>query len=180
MNKNVAFIGYRTSGKTTVSRALAKRTGWPRIEFDRLLEQHMGMSIPIVIQRLGWDAFRCYESRLIDRHLDRERTILDLGGGAVLAEATMRRLGRRALVVFLDCPEQTVIARMREDRRRRIGRPPLTGLDLEQEIHEILALRLPLYRRYADLTIDTSVSAPDRCVSTIINTLSLFTEKEAS
>ena len=176
MKTNVAFVGYRTSGKTTVSRALAARTGWARLEFDRLLEQHMGMTIPTVVERLGWDVFRNHESWLVDRHLDREQTIFDLGGGAVLAGMTMERLRRRALVVFLDCPERTVIERMREDR----DRPPLTDLSLEDEIHRILIQRLPLYRRYADLTIDTSLSDPSRCVATIIGALSPLSEKEAS
>ena len=176
MTTNVAFIGCRASGKTTVSRALAERTGWPRIEFDRLLEHQMGMRIPAIVERLGWGVFRHHESWLIDCHLDSEQTIFDLGGGAVLAGMTMERLRKRALIVFLDCPEPIVVQRMRLDCER----PPLTDLSLEDEIHEILAQRLHLYRRYAHLTIDTSLADPERCVETIVNHLSLLVEKEAS
>lgn len=167
---NVALIGYRCSGKTTVSHALACSTGWFRLESDALIEERLGMSIPEIVRRYGWPLFRRNEERVVIENLTREETIFDLGGGVVLNSSLMEGVRRRALVVFLACPQGELARRLGES----FHRPALTTLDPSAELRRTLAERLPLYRRYAHLTIDTRRHSATKCAGRILDVLSTF------
>ena len=170
MRTNIALIGYRTSGKTTVARALAALLGWQRIEFDALLEQRFGMSISAFVEDHGWPLFRAYESWLIHGHLSRSWTVLDLGGGAVLSRDTMTRVRAACVVVYLRCREETLLRRML-DGGFDATRPPLTRLSPKEEVKQTLRDRRPLYRADADLILDTDRSDPDETVHRLLRAL---------
>jgi shikimate kinase len=124
------------------------------------------MSITEGTRRLGWGLFRSAEEAVIAAQLQRERVVLDLGGGAVLDPATRERLRRGARVVFLDCPAHVLLARS----QRSYPRPALTALPPAEELLLKLAERRPLYLSCADLVIDGSLS-PSECAAAILENL---------
>ncbi|MCG8572012.1 MAG: shikimate kinase [Spirochaetes bacterium] len=164
---NIAFIGYRTSGKTTISHKLANCIGWNIIETDHIIEEYFGKKIPEIIKLNGWDFFRKSESTIIHHYAGRNQLVIDLGGGAVLNEDAMVHLSRSSVIVFLDCSPETIINRM----QKSYFRPPLTGLSLEEEVNKVLAERFPLYKRYADIIVNTDVFSADNATDIIMNYL---------
>jgi shikimate kinase len=160
---NIALIGYRWSGKTTVSRELAERIGWPRVESDRMVEECLGMSIAEAARRLGWGVFRSAEEAVIAAQLQRDRIVLDLGGGAVTDPATRARLRQSAWVVLLDCSEEVLLTRSKSS----YPRPALTALSPREELRLKLEERRPLYLSCADLVVDASHS-PSECAAAIL------------
>ena len=160
---NIALIGYRWSGKTTVSAELAARIGWPRVETDRMVEECLGMSIAEAARRLGWGVFRSAEEAVIAAQLQRDGVVLDLGGGAVTDPATRARLRQSAWVVFLDCSEEVLLARSQAS----YPRPALTALSPGEELHLKLEERRPLYMSCADLVVDAS-RGPLECAAAIL------------
>ncbi len=163
---NIALIGYRWSGKTTVSQALAERIGWSRVESDRIVEECLGMSIAEAARRLGWGVFRSAEEAVIEAQLRRDRIVLDLGGGAVTHAATRARLRQGAWVVFLDCTEEVLLARSQGS----YPRPALTALSPRDELRLKLAERRPLYLACADVVVDASGS-PSACAEAILESM---------
>jgi len=52
MAPKVILTGFMATGKSVVSRALAKRLGWPLVDCDALLEQRAGKPISIIFLSL--------------------------------------------------------------------------------------------------------------------------------
>ena len=160
---NIALIGYRASGKTTVAGVLEKRAGWTHVNIDSEIEDCFDKSIPGIINDYGWKAFRIMEKKMIRQHCCLDKIILDMGGGAVLDEESMLLVKKRAFTIFLDCPVEMLSRRQQQSYKR----PSLTGKDPVDEIREVLAERMPLYRKYADLIINTGDIAPAECAAII-------------
>ncbi len=91
---NIVLIGYRGTGKSTVAECLASARGWPRASLDEEIVKRSGMSIPEIVERMGWDHFRDLESGVVKDFAAKEGWILDTGGGVILREenALVRRV----------------------------------------------------------------------------------------
>jgi pentafunctional AROM polypeptide len=88
--KSIFIIGMRGAGKTTTGAWAARILGWPMLDLDTALEEHVGMTIPQLINQKGWEGFREEELKLLHRTIKEKPTghILACGGGIVeMAEA---------------------------------------------------------------------------------------------
>ena len=78
-------IGMRGAGKTTMGGWAAKILGLPLVDLDTELESTIGLTIPEIIKRRGWEEFRSEEFRLLQRMLREKPTghVIACGGGIV-------------------------------------------------------------------------------------------------
>ena len=83
--KSILIIGMRGAGKTTTGGWAANILGWPLLDLDTALEEHVGMTIPELIKARGWEGFRDEELRLLKRTMQEKPNghILACGGGIV-------------------------------------------------------------------------------------------------
>jgi shikimate kinase len=162
----VCLIGYRGTGKSTVSQLLSARIGWPCLDADIELERRAGKSIRDIFAKDGEMAFRDLETAILQELTNQDRLILALGGGAVLREENRLSI-RRGLVVWLQADPPTIWERMRADPLTTGQRPNLTTGGLK-EIEELLAARTPLYEDCADYTVQTAGRAPDQIADEIV------------
>jgi shikimate kinase len=155
MKNNIILIGMPGAGKSTVGVVLAKSLGFGFIDTDILLGMQIGMTLQELIDTRGIDAFLEEEERAV-LGLDCDRTVVATGGSVVLSEAVMKRLKDGSTIVFLDVPLAELLARLRNFKTRGIALRP------GQSIGDVYRERLPLYRRYADITVpDPSSGAAD-------------------
>ena len=70
--RNIALIGFRATGKSTVGKILAGDLGMIFIDTDSRLVSEAGLDIAAWVQRDGWEAFRNAEARLLDLLSSRE------------------------------------------------------------------------------------------------------------
>lgn len=157
---NIALIGYRGTGKSTVARHLALRLGREWIDADVEVEWRAGKSIAAIFADDGEGAFRDLEASVLTDLLNRDRIVLAAGGGAVLREPTRLRLKARARVVWLRAEPATILDRTTADVTTGARRPGLTTLGGEREVVTLLAERTPLYRQCADFDIQTDHQSP--------------------
>ena len=87
-----------SSGKTTLARALAKKTGRPWIDTDARIVEKAGQPIPRIFVEQGEPAFRALEAEVIQELSARTGLILATGGGAILDPKNVRRLRRNGLL----------------------------------------------------------------------------------
>ena len=158
---NVTFIGYRCSGKSTISNKLQNMIGWKRVEIDQEIERYFQTNIPNIILQYGWRRFRKVEKMLIKKYSQMDRMILDLGGGAILDSQNMKNITKNSMVIFLDCPRDEIVNRL----KKSFYRPPLTELSLEEETNQVLTKRMPLYRKYSNYRLKTAKMSIDQCVN---------------
>ncbi|MCZ6796159.1 MAG: shikimate kinase [Planctomycetota bacterium] len=161
----VFLIGYRGSGKSSVGRPLAARLHATFVDSDRLIEEDTGTTIARVFEERGEDAFRDLEEQVIARLAERasagERLVVGAGGGAVLRAANVERMRSSGTVVWLSASAATLSSRILADRRSAGDRPALEGHSAVDEVEEVLARRLELYRRAAHVEVSTEGIDPD-------------------
>lgn len=145
--QNVVLIGMPTSGKTTVGRALAERSGRRFLDTDALLIERFGCPIAEYFAKNGEAAFRAQEQALIAALSVETGCVIATGGGAILCDENLRHLRQNGLLFFLDrAPEKLLAA---EDRPLSCSREALL-----QRYHE----RYGCYCSAADRCIDANGS----------------------
>ena len=142
----MAIVGYMGSGKTTVGRLLARRTGRDFVDLDHEISRAAGRTIPEIFAEGGEDRFRDLEHATLISALDRpEPAVISCGGGAVT-----RPENRAALLqtptVFLSEDVNALFA-----RTRGAGRPLRGGS--REDFSQRYTRRLPLYREVADVEV---------------------------
>ncbi|WP_445269118.1 shikimate kinase [Streptomyces sp. DSM 41634] len=149
MRPAAVLIGVPGSGKTTVGALLAEHLGVAFRDTDHDIAALCGTPVPDFVRRHGEARFRALEREAVRAALDEHDGVLALGGGAVLDEATQRRLaGHR--VVHLKVGLSTALARIGSAQDR-----PLLAGDVESRLGELFRVRGPVYRRLARLEFDT-------------------------
>lgn len=146
--KNIVLIGMPGAGKSTVGVILAKTLGYDFIDTDILMCRKIGSKLQDFIDINGIDEFLKKEEETA-LSMRCEKTVIATGGSMVLSEAAMKHLKADAITVFLDIPLEELKMRINNIKTRGIALKP------GQTIDDIYSLRLPLYRKYSDLTIPT-------------------------
>ena len=155
--QNVILIGMPGSGKSTVGQKLAEKMNRPYAEADEEIEKQAGMPIPEIFQQEGEEGFRKRETEVLRELGKRSGTVLSTGGGCVTREENYPLLHQNGVIVLITRDA---------DSLAREGRPLSQGADL----HEMEAVRGPLYRRFADFTVSNDGSA-DETVRAILEKL---------
>lgn len=141
--KNLVLIGYMGSGKTTVGKEIALRSGMPFYDTDTLLEELMGDTISHIFETKGEPYFREQESKLAETIADLNASVISTGGGIVKNSENIRHLKKNGRVVFLNPPILELEKRLTGDT----SRPLLKDPDNFRKLYE---QRLELYQNSAD------------------------------
>ena len=147
--KNITLIGMPGSGKSTVGVLLAKTLGYRFVDADLLIQQREGALLQDILDQRGVEGFLDVEEDVI-RSLDCTGTVIAPGGSAVCREGAARRLKELGLVVYLHVPLAELERRISNITTRGIAMAP------GQTLADVYAVREPLYRKYADLTVDVT------------------------
>jgi shikimate kinase len=162
--RRLVLTGFMGAGKSTIGRLLAARLNWTFLDLDAHLEARTGATIPQLFERHGEAHFRRLESSALASALGHNHTVLALGGGTP-EELTNRLLLEQTpatFTIFLDAPFPTLFDRcMLQDIARPVLADPTAAQLRFQKRH-------PLYRRLANLTIDTTDQTPEQTVETIL------------
>lgn len=151
----IFLIGYRGTGKTAVARELAGQLGFHWVDADDLIEQMTGKTIAAIFADEGEAAFREWEARVVTAVVRKRRTVVALGGGAVLREDNREAICAAGAVVWLTASVDTILERVAADSTTASRRPNLTAAGGRTEIEDVLAIRAPYYRQCATLVVDT-------------------------
>jgi len=149
--QNIFLIGPMGAGKSAVGRQLAKLLHLSFVDSDDEIETRTGVDIPFIFEKEGEDGFRKREAKVIDDLSAMESVVLATGGGAVADPQNRSRLGARGFVVYLYTTVDQQLARTQKGRER----PMLANGDSRNILEDLMAVRDPMYREIADLTVET-------------------------
>jgi len=165
---NIVLIGYRGSGKSEVGALLAARLRLPCKAMDALIVERAGLSIPDIVARKGWPAFRDLESAVARDLAAQDQLIIDTGGGVIERPENIDVLRAHGRLIWLRASVATIIARIQQDTQR----PALIdGKTFTEEVAEVLARRNPLYQRAAHHAIATDRLTPAEVAEQVIEIL---------
>lgn len=149
---NVVLTGFMGTGKSTVGRLLAERTGRAFVDTDAIIEDRHG-PIPEIFATQGEDAFRRFERAVAAELADLDGLVIGTGGRLLLDPVNAQVLGRTGRVFCLTASVDTILQRVAPDGRAA-GRPLLAGADARQRITALLAERADGYARFEQVDTD--------------------------
>jgi shikimate kinase len=162
---NIALIGFRGTGKTTIAKFLAGKLDKKFISTDEEIMKKTKMPIAMFVKKYGWDKFREVESDVIEHISDFDECVFDTGGGIVVRKENIINLKKNSLIVLLTADVKTITGRLKGSKER----PALTGKGFLEEIKDVLHEREVMYNKAADYTIDTSRLAPEEACDLIVH-----------
>ncbi|SDY35868.1 shikimate kinase [Amycolatopsis xylanica] len=162
MSPRAVVVGPPGSGKSTVGPLLAAELGVGFRDADEDIVATAGKSISDIFAEDGEPVFRAMEAEAIAVALDEHDGVLSLGGGAVLAEVTRKRLNGH-VVVFLNVGMAEGVQRC----GLSTARPLLAGVNPRATYKALLDARLPVYREVATIEVDTDHRTPEEIVAEV-------------
>lgn len=153
MKSNITLIGMPASGKSTIGVLLAKRLGYSFVDVDIVIQEKTGKLLREIIEEKGTEGFLDVEDR-INSELDVTRSVIAPGGSVIYGESAMAHLREISTVIYLKLSYQDVETRLGDLKDRGVAlKDGMTLRDLYDE-------RIPLYEKYADITVDESGMSP--------------------
>ena len=139
---NILLIGMPTSGKSVISKELAKELNLEVIDMDEELEKILGMSIKECFETKGESYFRKEEKELAKSLANIKNKIISSGGGVVKDKETMQYLMHNSVVIWIDRDIDNLIPS--EDR------PLSSNID---DLKRLYDERYCLYEKYSDYKV---------------------------
>ena len=149
--KNIVFIGFMGVGKTTVGKLVAQKLYRSFIDIDLEIEKEYKMTIPKIFEKIGEEAFREEEKKLVTKFVSQKLKVISLGGGAFLQEEIRKLCLANSIVIVLDMSWDSW-----KERLSVIidSRPVLQSKTIE-EIEKLFYERKEIYSCYhSKITID--------------------------
>jgi shikimate kinase len=163
-DRRILLIGMMGSGKSTIGRALAARTGWPYLDNDDLLERAAGRTAREIFEADGEAAMRRAEADAVDAGLaEAPPVIVATAAGTVLDPGLRDRIGGGGFVVWLDAAPEVLAARAAGGEHR-----PFLEHDPVGWFRSAGRERGPAYREIADVTVDTGATSVADAVGAIL------------
>lgn len=158
---NIILIGMPGAGKSTLGVLLAKALGMDFVDTDIVIQQLEGRLLQDIINDDGIEKFMEIEERTVSG-LKLHNCVIATGGSLVFSEKAVNALKQGGENYYLHVPLEEIRKRLKNIKTR--GIVIKKGYSLEDVFEE----RVPLYKKYADKTIDCSNKNIEDCVNEII------------
>ena len=156
--KNIILIGMPACGKSSVGVILAKTAAMSFVDTDLLLQEKEGRKLQYIIDDQGMDEFLKIEERILSS-VNAENAVISTGGSAVYSEAHLKSVGT---VVYLKLSLSEIDRRLKNIKTRGIAMGP------GETLADLYDYRVPLYERYADITIDAEGLTIEETIAEIL------------
>ena len=147
---NLYLIGFMGTGKSSVGKIVAQKTGLRFIDSDQEIENQSGLSITKIFESFGEQKFREFEKKFIQNGHPESGCVVSCGGGLPIPEGMMDRLKSKGLVICLWANVETIYERTAENNQR----PLLQTENPKTQIKALLQKRESTYLK-ADQVVNT-------------------------
>jgi shikimate kinase len=160
MPQNITLIGMAGSGKSTIGSILASQLDKTFIDSDKLIEEKLQQPLQQILEENGYLKLRQIEAEVI-QSINMENVVLATGGSAVYSPEAMEHLAQQSSIIYLQVPFSIICERVDDFSSRGFAKHP------DQSIEEVFNERAPLYKKYADIVIENTLTIED-CIKEII------------
>lgn len=159
MTQNLVLIGMPGAGKSTLGKLLAEKFSRPFCDTDALLINSLHKTLQALLDDLGYLRMRELEAQTICAHTFPVGAVIATGGSVVYRDDAMQHLKGNGICIYLYAQQTTLSQRINNLDTRGFNCAP--GMDFEAVYKE----REPLYRRYADITVDVEHASPEQTLA---------------
>lgn len=146
---NIILIGMPGAGKSTLGVVLAKILNYSFIDADLLIQSQCDKTLQKIIDACGPDGFIEVENEVLCT-LSADQSVIATGGSAVYSDEAMKHLSSIGTVVYLQVSLKELENRLGGLYERGVIMKDGIGMSLNALYEE----RIPLYEKYAEVTID--------------------------
>jgi shikimate kinase len=158
---NISFIGMAGCGKSTIGGILSSQLDISFVDTDLLIEEKFKLSLEQLKKKNGYEFVRQAEEEVILR-LDENIKVISTGGSAVYSEKSMLHLSSFSKIMYINTPLDEIKQRIGHGQKRGLAAPDDLSID------DIYKERVPLYNKWADITLNGNKSIED-LISKIIS-----------
>jgi shikimate kinase len=158
---NISFIGMAGCGKSTIGGILSSQLDISFVDTDLLIEEKFKLSLEQLKKKKGYEFVRQAEEEVILR-LDENIKVISTGGSAVYSEKSMLHLSSFSKIMYINTPLDEIKQRIGDGQERGLAAPDDLSID------DIYKERVPLYNKWADITLNGNKSIED-LISKIIS-----------
>ena len=174
----ICIIGYMGSGKSHISKILAKKLDYKLIDLDKEIISKNGMSISEIFSLKGEIYFRKEERSILEKILsDSENCIISLGGGTPAYYDNINLINKNSQSIYLKTSIPNLTQRLLKQKQKR----PLIAKIPDEDLPEFIAKHLferVYYYEQAEYKVTTDNKNPDEIVEEIINLLPLANQDQ--
>ena len=146
---NIILIGMPGAGKSTLGVVLAKILNYSFIDADLLIQSQCDKTLQKIIDACGPDGCIEVENEVLCT-LSADQSVIATGGSAVYSDEAMKHLSSIGTVVYLQVSLKELENRLGGLYERGVVMKDGIGMSLNALYEE----RIPLYEKYAEVTID--------------------------
>jgi shikimate kinase len=160
---NIILTGFMGTGKSSVGKMLAQKTGYIYCDLDAIIVGQVGMSINEIFAKHGEAYFRELEANAVKLVSSSDKQVVATGGGAVIREDNRMLLRKSGIIVNLEASVEEICTRLSNDSER----PLLNDRKSSEKLAELLEQREQYYAD-ADIRIDTTGKKVEDVVEEIL------------
>lgn len=166
---NIVLIGMPGAGKSTLGVVLAKILGMDFVDGDILIQNQVGNTLQKIIDAQGVDGFLQVENDVLAA-VDVQNTVISTGGSAIYSDEAMKHLTEIGTVVYLDVSLEELRSRLGSLHERGVVMRKGVSMSLD----EIFEERGPLYRKHAEVTLQTDGLTVREATRKLVDALSVM------
>ena len=170
MAQPIFLIGYMGSGKSTLGREVARRTGLQFIDLDTYIEARFHANVRDIFAQKGEEAFRLMEHRMLSEVAEFEDVIIACGGGTPCFHSNMDIINSHGTSILLCASESILHHRLVRGRHKR----PLLAGKTDEEILHIIRQGTEARQPYYSLAAHTFNTDKLETIEDIDTTTTLF------
>ncbi|MEF3255781.1 MAG: shikimate kinase [Deferribacterales bacterium] len=167
--KNIFFVGFMGTGKTTISKIVAEQLNMKWADLDNLIVQREGRSIVEIFNTDGENYFRELEKKVLNEIADIGGYVVSTGGGIVILDENVEIMKKNGVMVTLVATPEIIYERLKNDDTR----PLLQVEDPLDEIKRLMFERAKFYIK-GNIIVDTSEDEPENLANQIIEEIKNF------
>jgi shikimate kinase / 3-dehydroquinate synthase len=177
---NLILTGFSFTGKSVVAKGVTRKMGWSLIDTDHQIAAIAGKSIPDIFAEDGEGRFRELERQVLKKACNRKKSVIAIGGGAIVDPGNRELFARSGVVVCLEAKPKTIYERLIASKQNEdtVARPLLAGADTLARITQLKASRQAYYAT-ADWAVYTDDLTPNKVVDEVIRGFEIISARRS-
>ena len=159
--RNIVLIGMPSAGKSTLGVLLAKTLCMPFTDTDLVIQEKENKLLQNIINEFGNEHFLKVEEATI-LNCNFSNHVMATGGSVVYSDAAMNHLKKSSIVVYLKLDYAEIEQRLNNITTRGVA------IAEGQTLKDLYNERVPLYEKYADITLDCNGKGMEDTVEALV------------
>jgi len=150
------------AGKSTLGVVLAKAMGFDFVDTDLIIQSEQNEKLYRIIEKKGIEEFIRIENETVSS-LKAENSVIATGGSVIFGKEAMKNLKNLGTVIYLQVNVKEIEKRLSNIKTRGIV------MKSGETVKKIYDERTPLYKKYADITVNCDGMDLEKTVEKIIS-----------